>query len=76
MKNVLRRLIMISGEYFMKISVSDKCRGCGVCAILCPEVFDVFDGYVVANQERVCGNEDFCIDAALYCPQNAIILNE
>ena len=60
----------------MYVSVSNKCKGCGVCATLCPEDFDVCGSFVIANQEHVCGNEDSCIDAALYCPQNAIMIKE
>ncbi len=50
----------------------DDCIGCGMCAELCPEVFEIgADGYSDA-----VGNPDVCPDkvqeAAEVCPTNAI----
>lgn len=60
----------------MYVAVSNKCKGCGVCATLSPEVFDLLGSFAIANQANVCGNEESCIDAAINCPYNAIILSD
>ena len=46
----------------------DDCIGCGMCAELCPEVFEIgADGYSDA-----VGNPDKVQEAAEVCPTNAI----
>ena len=60
----------------MRVAISNKCNGCGLCATLSPEVFDLYETFAVANQNNVCGNEETCIDAALSCPLNAIMISE
>ncbi|CCY25369.1 MAG: ferredoxin [Brachyspira sp.] len=60
----------------MFVSVSNRCKGCGACAKISPEVFDIFGKYAIANQNKVCGNEAACIDAALNCPADAIVIDD
>ena len=59
----------------MHIAITNKCKGCGICATLSPEVFDVCGNFAVANPDKVKDNEESCIDAAISCPCNAIIIN-
>lgn len=60
----------------MYVSVSNKCKGCGACATICPEVFDLCGNFAVANQRNICGNEEYCIDALINCPFNAIMISD
>ena len=60
----------------MFVSVSDKCVGCGICTTLSPEVFDMMGNFAIANQNKVSGNEEACLDAAISCPYNAIDVQE
>lgn len=59
-------------EVDMKTLVNSDCIGCGMCAEVCPEVFEMgADGF-----SHVVGNPDGCTDkvwqAAEICPVNAI----
>lgn len=56
----------------MKVSILDSCVGCGACAIINPEVFDIKDNKAVVNHNNIDKTEDLCIDAAISCPVNAI----
>lgn len=60
----------------MWVSIRNNCVGCGACAIISPEVFEVRNRRVTVNQNRVYGNEDNCIDAAITCPVNAIQIDD
>lgn len=60
----------------MFVSISNRCKGCGACATINPEVFDMLGSFAIANQNKVCGNEAACIDAALNCPFNAIVIDD
>ena len=56
----------------MKTLVNEDCIGCGMCAEVCPEVFEISaDGL-----SRVVGDPDTCADKVLQateiCPVNAI----
>ncbi len=59
----------------MYISILNSCVGCGACAIINPEVFDIQGDKAVINSNRIDDTEDLCIDAAINCPVNAISLN-
>lgn len=59
----------------MYISILNSCVGCGACAIINPEVFDIQGDKAVINSNRIDDTEDLCIDAAINCPVNAIALN-
>jgi len=56
-----------------KITVDQElCIGCGVCASLCPEVFELQDdGKAEVINEGNCGNCD-CEDVVNNCPVGAI----
>ena len=56
----------------MHISISSKCVGCGACAIINPEIFEINSYFAVVNPNFISGNEESCIDAALECPVSAI----
>jgi len=51
----------------------DTCIGCGLCADLCPEVFEMKDDKAEAKIDPVPAQaEDTCRDAASQCPVEAI----
>ncbi len=60
----------------MRIIVSNRCVGCGACSTISPEVFEISGNSAIANQTKISGHEESCIDAALNCPVNAIKIDE
>lgn len=60
----------------MNVTILDTCVGCGACAIINPEVFDMNGDRAVVNQVNINKTEDLCIDAALSCPVNAIEIED
>ena len=58
----------------MYIKILDTCVGCGACAIINSEVFDINGNIATVNPNRISDTEDLCIDAAINCPVNAIQL--
>lgn len=60
----------------MRVLVSIDCIGCGICATLSPEVFEINKDSAVADQTKILGNEESCIDAAINCPVSAINIFE
>ena len=47
----------------MWVSIRDNCVGCGACAVISPEVFEMHGRKATVNQNHVHWNEDDCIDA-------------
>lgn len=64
------------GDSYMIVSITSNCTGCGACAAINPEVFEISNSFATVNPDHVDGNEDDCIDAALACPVNAIRIDE
>ena len=60
----------------MNVTILDTCVGCGACAIINPEVFDIQGNKAIVNPTSIGKTEDLCIDAALSCPVNAIEIDE
>ena len=60
----------------MNVTILDTCVGCGACAIINPEVFDMNGDRAVVNQVNIDKTEDLCIDATLSCPVNAIEIED
>ncbi len=53
---------------------ANKCIGCGACAALCPEVFEIgSDGKSHVKNAKACANCD-CNQAVSACPVQAISL--
>ncbi len=59
----------------MWVSVSNKCIGCGACSTISPEVFEIYRNSAIPDIEKICGNEESCIDAAINCPVGAIFID-
>lgn len=52
---------------------TDRCRGHGVCWGLCPDVFDITDGYAVVLVDEVpAALQDAVRTAVEQCPERAI----
>ncbi|MFQ6020638.1 MAG: ferredoxin [Candidatus Aenigmatarchaeota archaeon] len=51
----------------------EKCIGCGACAAICPEVFEIKNGKSHVKNPDACDSCD-CKEAADSCPVNAISL--
>ncbi len=60
----------------MNIRILDLCVGCGACAIISPEVFEIAENKAIVNPDRIEYFEDLCLDAAITCPVNAISIEE
>ena len=62
----------------MKVRVdSELCTGCGPCADICPEVFEMRDDKsVVIVKEIAAAMEDSVREAVDACPTGAIIIEE
>jgi len=60
----------------MRIKVLSNCIGCGICTILCPKVFEIHKNFAVSNSFFASENLSKCIDAAVECPVNAIVIED
>ncbi len=58
----------------MQASVNENCIGCGLCATICPEVFEMNDeGLAEATNDGLNNDTmDSAKDAAEQCPVDAI----
>lgn len=53
----------------------EKCVGCGACASICPDVFEMIDGKSKIKQNEDCQECD-CQSVVSSCPTEAITLEE
>ncbi|MBS6558787.1 MAG: ferredoxin [Clostridiales bacterium] len=62
----------------MKANVNDNCIGCGMCASIGPEVFEMTDDGVARaiGSEVPNGSESQAIEARDECPVSAIDIEE
>jgi len=56
--------------------VTEECIGCGLCAELCPDVFELGDdGMAYVKEDASCEDAGCCEEAADSCPTDAIELD-
>lgn len=60
----------------MRVCITNNYVGCGACASVNPEVFEINNNYATVNPYKIDGREESCIYAAINCPANAIDLSE
>ncbi|MGI6295465.1 MAG: ferredoxin [Armatimonadota bacterium] len=62
----------------MKVSIKDDCISCGLCAEICPDVFEMpDDGIAVVKVDVVPdGLEDQVQEACDSCPTESIVIEE
>lgn len=59
----------------MKLEVNENCIGCGACAAICPDVFDLKDdGYAYVKVDIIPEEKkEDAMDALEGCPTGAIV---
>lgn len=62
----------------MKVRVDENlCTGCGLCADICPEVFEMGDEVSIVKVDNIPSElEEKVREAAESCPVEAIIIEE
>ena len=61
----------------MEAYVNEDCINCGLCADLCPEVFQLADERAIVILDEIPPeHEDCCREAADECPSDAIEIKE
>ena len=55
-----------------KVWIEDGCTSCGMCADICPDVFEMPDLAEVKDDADFSANEDDIKDAAESCPVEVI----
>ncbi len=54
----------------------DECVGCGICADMCPDVFELDGKLAVLKSAPAREDESCCREAADNCPVDAIAIEE
>ena len=62
----------------MKVKIDENlCTGCGLCADICPEVFEMGDDVSIVKVDNISSElEEKVREAAESCPVEAIIIEE
>lgn len=62
----------------MKIEIDkEKCVACGLCQILCPEVFEIQnDNSIIKKDADFLKNKNCIEEAAANCPMSAITIKK
>ena len=62
----------------IKVNINEElCVGCGMCASLCPEVFEIENGKSKIKEEVILEKHQNCLKkAAENCPVEAIEVSE
>lgn len=61
----------------MEAHVNEECIFCGLCADLCPEIFQLGDESAFVTQKEIPEElQDCCREAAEECPTEAIEIRE
>jgi len=63
---------MVKGDDKMKLKVNENCIGCGACASICPDVFEVEDGQAKVVAPITDEVKEDAINAKEGCPVDAI----
>ncbi len=59
----------------MEAHITDDCIFCGLCADLCPEIFQMGDEQALVTVKNIPEEmQDCCQEAAEECPTEAIVI--
>ncbi len=60
----------------MYVKIMSNCIACGACESINDSVFQLDDHVAHVKTEHVAANVKDCINAAIICPTNAILITE
>lgn len=74
---ILRLPDQSEGDGKMEAHINEECIFCGLCADLCPQIFQMGDEQAFVSVESIPEEmEDCCREAAEECPTEAIEIRE